>query len=195
MTGKLFAVIILLVVLGTGALLLSKFPPLKLPGLPKLTDWFLSDTNYPKPTLIPLYSATPSASVTPTPSPTPKFSPLIKPTSTPRATPKPTTAAKPTPQKDCYHYLITHLDGSTSNLCYSSADYNTLVNLGFKLSSAKSFYEFHIDGVADYEAEYKRSGSSIYLDAKASQQRQADSEKVKIDQVTLEMYNVEARGY
>lgn len=99
------------------------------------------------------------------------------------------------PPKQCNRYTVTHLDGSTSNLCYSKSDYDQLRSLGSKLSSAKTFYEFHLEGVERYQDEYERSGSDIYLDAKASSQASADREKEKINQVTLQMQTIEEKGY
>ncbi|MBN1169004.1 hypothetical protein JXA63_03890 [Candidatus Woesebacteria bacterium] len=99
------------------------------------------------------------------------------------------------PQRECYRYMVTHLDGSTSNLCYSKSDYEQLRSFGYDLSSAKTFYEFHLEGVENYQATYERTGSDIYLDAKASQQQKADREKEKINQITLQMQQIEERGY
>jgi hypothetical protein len=99
------------------------------------------------------------------------------------------------PARDCYKYTVPHLDGSSSTLCYSQSDYNQLVSLGYNYSSAKTFYDFHLDGVQDYQAQYEQTGSSIYLDAKASQQREADQEKQKMDSAIGSMQQIESRGY
>lgn len=173
MTGKIFVVIITLVLLSTGSMLFLKLPSLKLPQLnlswPNMSNFFK------------LNPATPAPSARLLPS-TPK----------PQATPKSVIVAPP---KECYRYKITRSDGSTTNLCYSQVDYNQLVELGYQLSSTQTFYQFHLDGVARYQAEYDKTKSSIYLDAKASQQSKADQEKLKIDQITVQMYNLEAKGY
>jgi hypothetical protein len=97
--------------------------------------------------------------------------------------------------KSCYRYKVTHLDGSTSNLCYSKENYNQLVNLGYDYSSAKTFYQFHLDGASDYQAEYDRTKSSIYLDAKASQEAQAAKEKAKMDAIIGQMQVIEKSGF
>lgn len=148
--------------------------------------------------------ASPSAKISenfPKPSASATVRPSTRPTSSATPTPKPSLAPKPiatpkvSPPRECYRYVVTHLDGSTSNRCYLQTDYNQLVDLGYQLSSAKSFYQFFLDGVSRYQQEYEKTGSSIYLDAKASQQAKADSEKVKIDQLNVKMYNLESRGY
>lgn len=97
--------------------------------------------------------------------------------------------------KPCNRYVVVHLDGSSSNLCYSEADYNKLVNLGYSLSSAKTFYQFHLDGAQRYQDEKDRTGSDFWLNAKASQEQQAKREQEKIGQITLEMQTIEQRGY
>lgn len=99
------------------------------------------------------------------------------------------------PARDCFKYTVPHLDGSSSTLCYSQSDYNQLVSLGYNYSSAKTFYEFHLDGVQDYQAQYEQTGSDIYLDAKASQQREADQSKQKMDAAVGSMQEIEKRGY
>ena len=119
---------------------------------------------------------------------------------TTRANPSPTRTvlaaptARPT-ARPCLRFTVLHLDGSSSNLCYSQADYGQLVNLSYDLSSAQTFYKFQLDAVSDYQAEYERTGSAIYLNAKASAQAKADEHKVKIDQTLVKMYNLEQKGY
>jgi hypothetical protein len=113
-------------------------------------------------------------------------------------TPSETLKAVPRPaatQRACFRFRVTHLDGSISNLCYSLSDYNTLAELGYKYTSAKTFYEFHLDGAGDYQAQYEITGSSIYLDAKKSQERQAESEKQKMNAIVGQMQEIERRGY
>jgi len=101
----------------------------------------------------------------------------------------------PVVQKDCYRYTVTHLDGSTSDLCYSKADYDQLRSLGYQLSSAQTFYQFHLDAVQNYQDQYEITGSDIYLDAKESAQRSADREKEKMNQAIGKMQEIEQRGY
>lgn len=115
-----------------------------------------------------------------------------------KETPAPKTQnlpVQPQPPKECNRYTVTHLDGSTSNLCYSGSDYNQLINLGYDLSSAKTFYQFNRDGAQKYQEEYDATGSKIYLEAKASQERDAKKEQDKIGSITLQMQEIEKRGY
>ena len=110
--------------------------------------------------------------------------------------PTPTTASVLSqPLIPCYRYKIPHLDGSSSNLCYSYEDYQTLQQLGYTYSSAKTFYDFHLKGVADYQNQYEKTGSSIYLDAKKSQQDKANEQKNIMDSTLAKMYTLEQRGF
>lgn len=129
----------------------------------------------------------------PVPSPTPSFTPTPSPTVLSPLKPK-TYSPKPK-TKACYRYRVVHLDGSSSYLCYNKEDYDQLVNLGYQLSSAKTFYQFHLDGAAKYQEEYERTGSDIYLQAKESSLRSAEREKEKINQITLQMQEIEKRGF
>jgi hypothetical protein len=61
--------------------------------------------------------------------------------------------------------------------------------------SAKTFYQFHLDGVTRYQQEFERTGSSIYLDAKASSQLKADQEKAELDAAIATMQTIETRGW
>ncbi len=134
----------------------------------------------------------------------PKASPVTTPTSKPRQSPAPSVAPKAstipkttlTEQKKetCQRFLVSHLDGSSSNRCYSQSDYSQLRSLAQQASAAQTFYQFHLDGVARYQALYEESGSSIWLDAKASSQAKADQEKEKIGALHLQMYTIETRG-
>lgn len=116
---------------------------------------------------------------------------------TPSATPKQTILKTNAPQtkKECFRALAIHLDGSTSNLCYSKANSTLINSLRSDYYSAKTFYEFHIDGAKDYQQTYERTGSSIYLDAKASQEQQAQNEKQKMNLLVSKMQEIERRGY
>jgi hypothetical protein len=147
-----------------------------------------------------------------TPSPTPLTT--TRPSSTPRATAQPAATARPAatskpsvtatppsqvipprqPTESCRRFVVRHLDGSTSNRCYSDEDYRQLSSLSTQLSSAQTFYNFHMDGVARYQKLHDESGSSLWLDAKASSQASADREKEKIGAVSLQMYTIESRG-
>lgn len=113
---------------------------------------------------------------------------------TPTATP--TTKSKTViPVKTCYRYTVVHLDNSKSNLCYSKDDYSVLTNLGSKLSSARSFLQFHLDMVVKYQSEYERTGSSVYLNAKASAEADAARERDKVGIITGQMQEIEKRGW
>ncbi|NOY14708.1 MAG: hypothetical protein GXP43_00635, partial [bacterium] len=57
----------------------------------------------------------------------------------------------PKTKRICHRYTVTHLDGSTSTLCYTQSDYNQLLQLGYKLTSAKVFYKFHLKGADSYQ--------------------------------------------
>ena len=110
--------------------------------------------------------------------------------------PTPTTASVLSqPLIPCYRYKIPHLDGSSSNLCYSYENYQELQQLGYTYSSAKTFYDFHLKGVADYQKQYEKTGSSIYLDAKKNQQDKANEQKNIMDSTLAKMYTLEQRGF
>lgn len=112
------------------------------------------------------------------------------------ATPTRVITKKPTPTNNpCIRFKVTHPDGSSTNLCYTKSDYNALQKLNTSLLSAKTFYQFHLDGVTRYQELYKQTGSSIYLDAAASSQKQADEEAQKINEAQNAMYNLERLGY
>lgn len=185
MSAKLVAIFLILIILGTSVALISRITKAAEPSLnldfshvgQKISQ-FLSSLQ---PIENELDLPVPSPQAPNAPSPTPTTPPQEKPTQTNQTT----------PSRPCYRFTIPN--GSPK--CYSQADYNQLVNLGYELSSAQTFYHFHLDGVARYQAEYDQTGSSIYLDAKASSQAQADQEKAKIDQTLTAMYTVEGRGY
>ena len=98
------------------------------------------------------------------------------------------------PPAACYRYKIPHLDGSSSNLCYTAGDFQTLQNLGYEYSGAKTFYAFHLKGADDYQKQYEKTGSSIYLDAKKSQQDKANEQKAIMDSTLVKMYTIEQKG-
>lgn len=122
--------------------------------------------------------------------------PTTLPTSLPTSKPvKTQRTSAPQIKRECYRAVVIHLDGSTSNLCYSKSDSALLYNLRNSYLSAKTFYEFHLESANDYQKTYERTGSSIYLDAKASQEQSAQSEKTKMDQAVAKMQEIEKRGY
>lgn len=134
---------------------------------------------------------------TPTPSASTPTSAKTKIKKIPTSKPPSTTKAGPQKslRKECYRYTITHLDGSTSTLCYTKSDYNQLVKLGYQLQSAQTFYQFYLDGIKDYQDQYEITHSNIYLDAQESMRRKADREKEKIGEIMLKMQEIEKRGY
>lgn len=146
---------------------------------------------------------TPTPSLFPPPNPSftpptinPKPSPF--PTPSPHPSPKPSqpkSSAKSSIPKSCTRALVIHHDGSTSNRCYLPSDASQINQARSQYQSAQTFYQFHLDGVIRYEEEYKRTGSSIYLDAKSRAQSSADQEKQKIDQAIAQMQNIEAKGW
>jgi hypothetical protein len=148
----------------------------------------------------PQTSPTPSPTSQITPSPTSQTSPSATPKATPKASPavqkKSTTQTTPTKTAptNCRRFVVKHLDGSQSNRCYSDDDYSQLSRLAGQLSSAQTFYQFHLEGVARYQKLYDDSGSSLWLDARASSQAQADQEQSKIGPLQLQMYTIESRG-
>lgn len=144
----------------------------------------------PTPTTSPGLSPSPSPATQPKASPTPKASPAATKKPTPLITPKPQT----TTQASCRRFVVKHLDGSQSNRCYTSSDYSELSRLASQLSSAQTFYQFHKEGADRYQKLYESSGSSLWLDAKASSQAQADQEQAKIGPLQLQMYTIESRG-
>lgn len=142
--------------------------------------------------IIPATSTSDSISATPPLSPTGSASPTKKPTSTP-----PKTVKQPTPThaKACYRFQFVDLTGENTNLCYSQSDYNKLVELKSDWTTANTFFSFHMRGVNQYQKLYEETGSSIYLDAKASSQRQADEQQRKIDEAAKKMQEMKQLGY
>lgn len=92
-------------------------------------------------------------------------------------------------QITCYRFTAPHLDGSSSNLCYSQADYNQLIPLLSQYNSAKANYEFELR-VAQM---YADSDHFRYLSDEAK--RKAQEWKDKMGEIALKMYNVESRGW
>ena len=89
----------------------------------------------------------------------------------------------------CYRALQRQL------LCQKVENFKQVVSLGSDLSSAKTFYKFHLNGVRRYQDEYEITGSSVYLQVKESSQKQTDGELEKINETTLAMQDIEKRGY
>lgn len=197
MGAKVLVALLVFLIVGSGVGLIwqsaSTSSSFKL-SLPNLNDIFKSSFDSISSDRVPFATITPLPNFVPLTQPT--SAPSAKPTSTPHPKPKiQVNVPAPTNPPPCNRFKITHLDGSTSNLCYSATDYQELINLSYDLSSSQTFYNFHLKGVENYQKTYERTGSSIYLDAKASSQEQADREKQEIDQIRNQMYNIEKRGY
>ncbi len=108
----------------------------------------------------------------------------------------PTTRPFPTsPPIACARFTVTHLDGSTSRLCYSRENTNRLQQLEYERSSAQAFYEFDMRSATRYQEEYDRSGSSIYLDAKARSEQSAKENLIKRDAAVAAMQEIEKLGW
>ena len=193
MKEKLVVFAILILFLGSGIILVRN----TFSALPKTTTAIIKipDIQALSKTIIAWIDAiSESDSTTQTSIPTPVRTPSPTPTITRRVIPT-TVSVLSQPLIPCYRYKIPHLDGSSSNLCYSYEDYQTLQQLGYTYSSAKTFYDFHLKGVVDYQKQYEKTGSSIYLDAKKSQQDKANEQKNIMDSTLAKMYTLEQRGF
>lgn len=133
----------------------------------------------PRPTSFP---ATPTKTL-PTPLPTKK----------PTLPPRPINTQPASPM--CNRFTVTHLDGSTSRLCYSSELRSKLQQLEYERSSAQSFYEFDMRSSARYQEEYDRTGSSIYLDAKTRSEQSAQNNLDKRNAAVAAMQEIEKQGW
>jgi len=103
--------------------------------------------------------------------------------------PQPTTNnSQPT---TCYRFTVPHLDGSSSNLCYSQTDYNQLVSLYSQYSSAKANYEFELKVVEMYN----ESESDFFQKSAEEAKQKAQQWKDKMGEIALAMYNIEKRGW
>ena len=96
---------------------------------------------------------------------------------------------------NCQRFTVTHLDDSTSSLCYNSSDYAELLKLESTRRSAQTFYQLHQESVDRYQEQYQQTGSDIYLDAIESSQRRADEEFQKRNQAIAQMQTIEQRGW
>lgn len=94
----------------------------------------------------------------------------------------------------CNRFTVPHLDGSSSSLCYSAADYNKLVSLKNDYTTAEIFYKFNLDSADKYQREYDRTGAGVYLDGKQSALDDAGVQKQKMDSDLAQMAEIEARG-
>jgi hypothetical protein len=121
--------------------------------------------------------------------PLPSPHPTKKPANPPRLTNTQSTSAA------CVHFTVTHLDGSTSSLCYTSENRAKLRRLEYERSSAQAFYEFDMRSSERYQQEYERTGSSIYLDAKERSEQSAREHASKRDAAVAAMQEIEKKGW
>lgn len=95
----------------------------------------------------------------------------------------------------CNRFTVLHLDGSSSTLCYSSSDFNLLTNMNSKLVSAKSNYNFEKSVYEMYQKAYEKNNSDIYLEPMAKAKEKMQEYQDLIGEISLQMYNIESRGY
>jgi len=126
---------------------------------------------------------------------------VVEPPATPRPPRTPTPVTQPVRQpfqteskSSCRRFTFTRQDGSQSNKCYTEADYRAISTLWIQVQSARTFYQFHMDGVARYQQEYEKTGNSLWLNAKASSQAGADTEKQKMNELYPRMSQLESKG-
>lgn len=94
-------------------------------------------------------------------------------------------------QKSCYRFTVPHLDGSSSNLCYFQNDYSQLRTLFSQYSSAKANYEFELRVAQMYE----ESKSDFFQKSADEAKNKAMEYKDKMGQISLQMYNIESKGW
>ena len=161
-----------------------------IPKITRLSQDLLHNKIIVSPSPEPLYD---SGQTTPgVPSTTfkpPRPSPSIVKRALPTARPLPTSAPIA-----CNRFTVTHLDGSTSRLCYSRENINRLQQLEYERSSAQAFYAFDMRSATRYQEEYERSGASIYLDAKARSEQSAQENLAKRDAAVAGMQEIEKQG-
>jgi hypothetical protein len=128
--------------------------------------------------------------------------PTIKPTYTPKPTFTPKSKIEKTyptiPQNrpaTCYRFSIPHLDGSSSTLCYSQTDFNTLQSLSSQLTIARSNLSFEKSVYEMYKRAYDQHPSQMYQDQINKALANIKKYEDQIGEVSLQMYNIEQRGY
>jgi hypothetical protein len=190
---------LLLLLIGSGAVVISKATQSF--SLPSFSSHWVNDfaTNIlsslstkssqsnktlallPSPTVA-AFLATPTAAI-------PSLLPTRKPTIPPR--PLATQPASPM----CNRFTVTHLDGSTSRLCYSNQNRAKLQQLEYDRSSAQAFYEFDMRSSTRYQEEYDRTGASVYLDAKNRSEQSAQNNLNKRNAAVAAMQEIEKQGW
>lgn len=134
-------------------------------------------------------NASPSDELKPTPTPTPSSK------TTTKNTPKPTEKPIPPSNQNCYKYTIPHLDGSSSSLCYSQSDYQSLQTLGNQFISAKNSQEFYLSVANSFYDSADEFGSDFFRKAGDEAKAKADNEQGKVGEISIKMYTIEARGW
>lgn len=131
-------------------------------------------------------SATPSTTTKPTEeTPTQPTKPTLPP-------PTPHSIA---PIKACVRVVVPHLDGSTSNRCYTPTDAETLRNLVFKYTAAHSSALFYQKVADSYFDNGQQFNSDFFKQAGQEAAAKAEAEKNRVGEISLEMYAIEARGW
>lgn len=95
----------------------------------------------------------------------------------------------------CYHYTVTHLDGSTSNRCYTNADYNQLTTLGVQLMTAQGDLDFAQRVYDQDKNAYNTYGGDLFKSAMESAAKKIPPAADKVGQIVLQMQTIEQRGH
>lgn len=107
-----------------------------------------------------------------------------------------TTKSNNSQPKSCYRFTVPHLDGSSSNLCYSQTDHNQLSSLYSQYSSTKANYDFEVRVAKMYtEAKETAHNPDFYQPSIDEANRKAQEHKDKMGEIALKMYNIESRGW
>ena len=99
------------------------------------------------------------------------------------------------PVRECNRYTVTHLDDSTSNLCYSSSDYNQLSNLSNQLLNAKADLEFKQRVYEQSKNAYENWGGDLFKKSMEIDVQKIQPAQDKVGQIVGQMQEVEKRGY
>ena len=115
-----------------------------------------------------------------------------------KETPSPKTQnlpIQPPSQKACNRYTVTHLDGSTSNLCYNSFDYNQLSNLGNQLLNDRADLEFKQRVYEQSKSAYENWGGDLFKKSMEINAQKIQPVQDKVGQIVGQMQEIEKRGY
>jgi hypothetical protein len=199
---KVMIVVLLALMLGSGVAIASQaFDSFKSPSSSR--QWLQKALDIGKVFVTSLSTKTSPSdqafSLPPSPSPLIQAIVSKNPLPSPQPTKKPTNPPRPTNAQStsaaCARFTVTHLDGSTSSLCYTSENRAKLQRLEYERSSAQAFYEFDMRSSDRYQQEYERSGSSIYLDAKQRSEQSAREHASKRDAAVAAMQEIEKQGW